>query len=164
MEYKYTLPTDWNAVEVPTAVLLLSEPSIVLAEGYDTVRSLYVMVKGSNQWQEIIVLKDWLSHSPYNINLLTPDTMVPLFQCIKGDYSFYTFCQTLGAAMNDVNSTNKCTTRHIAEAAKAVSAEMKVQVCNLFAPFCTDRVNARSAFKVIGLTDIEMESVMVYYV
>ena len=121
------------------------------------------MVLQSSAWQETSVLKDWLAHSPNNINLLTPDTMPPLFQCIKGSNSHYTFCLMLGMAMNDTKSTNKCTTAHIAEAARTILPPMNINICNLFAPYCTDRMNARDAFKAIGLTDMETAGVMVHY-
>jgi Arrestin (or S-antigen), N-terminal domain len=162
VETNHTMPVHWTALEMPTTVL--NEPSVHLAYGYDTVGSLYVMVKESRKWQEVAVLKDWLSHSPRNINLLMPDTMLPLFRSIKSDTSFYALCQTLGVAMNDISSTNKCTTAHITEAARAVSPSMKSLVCILFAPHCTDRANAPDAFVAVGLTDVEMANVMLHYI
>ena len=161
VETNHTVPFR-TAVEMPTTVLP-SEP-VHLSYGYDTVGRLYAMVKASRKWQEVIVLKDWLSHSPSNINLLTPDTMLPLFQSIKSDISFYALCQMLGVAMNDLSSTNKCTVAHITEAARAVSPPMKSLVCILLAPHCTERANAVDAFGAIGLTDVEMASVMIHYV
>ena len=105
---RHTKSADENAIEAAAA--LLSQPPVLLAQDYDTVGSLLLMVLQSSAWQEVSALKDWLAHSPHNINLLTPDTMSPLFECIKTYRSYCAFCQTLGMAMNDVNSTNKCTT------------------------------------------------------
>ena len=81
METNHTVPFR-TAVEMPTTVLP-SEQSAHLSYGYDTVGSLYAMVKASRKWQEVTVLKDWLSHSPSNINLLTPDTMLSLFLSVQ---------------------------------------------------------------------------------
>ena len=159
----FPMPKGWTAIMVPTAELILEDPAVELAADYDTVHGLTAMVKASNQWQEINVLKGWLAHSPYNVNLLMPDTMFPIFQCIKGDYSIYTFCRALGEAMNAPSSLNKCTCRHIAEAAKAVPKRMKVPVCSLFVPYCTDRQNAPNAFRVIVLDDVELSTVLLNY-
>ena len=165
------MPADWIEIEMQTTVSL-REPSLHLAEGYDTVDRLNVIVKKSKEWQKVTVLKDWLAHSPHNINLLTPDTMPPLFQCIESNsnITFHMFCQTLGMAMNDIKSTNKCTTAHIAAAARALPPGTTDQqgtaqlVCCLFAPHCTDRANALKTFKTIGLTDIQRDSVMLHYI
>jgi Arrestin (or S-antigen), C-terminal domain len=163
VEMAHAVPVDWSAEEMPAFVMILSEPCIVSTECENTFLGLTVMLECCDQWQEISVLKDWLGHSPNNINLLTPDKMRPLFQCIKGDYSIYLFCQSIGEAMNHPDSTNKCTCKHIAEAAKAVSVDMKEAVCNTFAPYCVDRENARDAFKVIGLTQTATARAMAYY-
>jgi hypothetical protein len=163
MEEVHAKPADWKAVEEPIAVLVLDAPKNVSPEEFDTVAGLTRMVNESNQWQEYNVLKDWLAHSPNNANLLTSDTMFALFQCIKGDYSYYTFCQALGEAMNKPDSTNKCTCKHIAEAARAAPVAMKQPVCTSFSPYCSDKANAVEEFKVIGLTDVAMSCVMMYY-
>jgi hypothetical protein len=161
---KRIMSTDLIEIEMQTTVLP-SERSFYWADDYDTVDRLIVMVKKSREWQKVTVLRDWLSHSPRNINLLTPDTMSPLFQCVKSNILFHMFCQTLGVAMNDVNSISKCATAHITAAARAVSpAPEALLVCRLFAPYCTDRANALDAFKTIGLTEMEMDSVMLYYI
>jgi hypothetical protein len=163
VEESYPIPADWHGVEIPTAVLILNEPEVILSEGYDTVNSLLLMVKESSQWWEINALNDWLAHSPNNINLLTPDKLFALFGCIKGDYSYYTFSKSIGENMNLPSTTNKCTCRHIGEAARAVPQAMKIAVCNTFAPYCVDKGNARDAFRVIGIDVIEMAGVMVNY-
>lgn len=164
VEEAHPVPNDWNAVEIPTAVLILEEPEVILSEGYDTVNSLLLMVKQSSQWWEINALNDWLAHSPNNINLLTPDKLHVLFKCIKGDYSYYTFSKSIGEAMKaNIDSTNKCTCKHIAESARAVPQVMKIAVCNTFAPYCVDKENATVEFRVIGIDDIEMTGVMMNY-
>jgi hypothetical protein len=98
----YTVPAYWNAQEMPLKELNLSEPAaaVVSAETDDSFEGLTLMLKGCDQWQEISVLKEWLGHSPNNINLLSQDEMFPLFRCLKGDYSIYVFCQTIGEAMS----------------------------------------------------------------
>jgi hypothetical protein len=99
VEAVYAVPVDWVVpkADVPTAVLISEQQTV--CDGYDTVDRLIEMVKESNQWQESSVLRDWLVHSPSNISLLTADKMYPLFQGIKGNYSYYTFCQAIGEAM-----------------------------------------------------------------
>ena len=147
---------------VPAAGVITNGPTVALAADYDAVRYLIMMVT-NKRWQEVNVLKDWLSHSLNNINLLTPNTMFRLFDIIKSDSTIYAFCQVLGEAMNTPNSQNKCTCRHIAEAARAVRPPMRISVCYLFYPCCTDRQNAFDAFTGIGFTDIEMLDVMVNF-
>ena len=155
-------PIEWTASMVPTSKVISYEPTVALAADYDTVGGLIKMMK-SNRWQEVNALKDWLSHSLNNINLLTPDEMFKLFNCIKGDPSIYSFCRALGEAMNTPNSTNKCTCGHISEAARGVRPPMKIIVCNLFSSYCTDRQNAVSAFKAMKFTDTEISNVMMNY-
>ena len=147
---------------VPAAEVIINNPTVALAADYNTVCGLTTMV-ANKRWQEISVLKDWLAHSLNNINLLTPDTMFRLFDTIKNDSSIFAFCQALGEAMNAPYTENKCTCRHIAQAARGVRPPMRISVCNLFYPYCTDRQNAFNAFKFIGFTDIEMMNVMTNY-
>ena len=156
------VPTGWTASMVPTSKVISYEPTVALAADYDTVGGLIKMME-SNRWQEVNALKDWLSHSLNNINLLTPDEMFKLFKCIKGDSSIYSFCRALGEAMNTLKSSNKCTCGHISEAARAVRPPMKIIVCNLFSSYCTDRENAVPAFKAIKFTDTEISNVMMNY-
>jgi hypothetical protein len=100
VEAVYAVPVDWVVprADVPTAVLISEQQTV--CDEYDTVERLIATVKESTQWQESSVLRDWLVHSPLNIGLLTADRMYHLFQGIKGDYSYYTFCQAIGDAMN----------------------------------------------------------------
>ena len=181
VEEVYAVPANWNGIEAPYAVLAIgntptgidnsprAEPirpreiPVTSRKGYDTVQMLTSMVKESSQWQETATLKEWLAHSNNNVSLLTPEAMHSLFQSVKGPYTFYSFCQAIGETMRSPNSANKCTCRHIAQAAKAVPAQSKVSVCTTFAPFCSDKENARDAFRVIGLTDSEMPGVMAHY-
>lgn len=172
MEEAIAVPANWNGIEAPNAVLIISENQLKSGIGseivevsvvHDTVDGLTSMVKESNQWQETATLKEWLDHSPNNVNLLTPEAMHSVFQSIKCQYTFYTFCQAIGEAMNSPNSANKCTCRHIAAAAKASPSDSKVAVCATFAPFCSDKKNARDAFKLVELTGGEMSGVMAHY-
>lgn len=153
---------DYAGDSMVRAAVVNNNPTVALAADYNTARGLTTMV-ANKRWQEIIVLKDWLAHSLNNINLLTPDTMFRLFDTIKNDSSIFAFCQALGEAMNAPYTENKCTCRHIAQAARGVRPPMKISVCNLFYPYCTDRQNAFNAFKVIGFTVIEMMNVMMNY-
>jgi hypothetical protein len=131
---------------------------------YDTVDNLRMLLKGCHELEEINVLRDWLAHSPNNINLVTPDALRLLYQCIKGNYTFYTFSRELGEAMSQVTSSNKCTCRHIAEAASGAKLGSKVPVINTFAPYCVDRENARFTFSIMGeLDEEEMKEVMRHY-
>ena len=130
---------------------------------YDTVDNLRMLLKDCHELEEINVLRDWLAHSPNNINLVTPDALRPLYQCIKGNYTFYTFSRELGEAMSQVTSSNKCTCRHIAEAAKGAKRGSKVPVINTFAPYCVDREDARVAFSTLGLDRQEMREIMRHY-
>ena len=156
-------PEGWSAVMIPIAELILDEPTVVRPANYDTTQGLMLAIKTSNQWQGTNTLKDWLAHSPINITLLTPITMFQLFQCIKGDSSIYAFCRAIGEAMNASDSVNKCTCKHIAEAACAAPAPMKIPVCNAFLPYCTDKQNARDDFAVIKLSSDDMTTVMITY-
>jgi hypothetical protein len=65
--------------------------------------------------------------------------------------------------MSHPDTHNKCTCKHIAEAARGVPQAMKISICNTFSSYCVDRENARDAFRVIGIDDIEMVGVMVNY-
>lgn len=155
----FPMPAGWDGIVMPTAELILEEP----VAAYDTVPGLTVLLKASDQWKESKVLRDWLIHAPYNVNLLTPDTMFKLFQGINIGYSTYLLCHSLGSEMNRDHSNNKCTCRHIAEAVRAVPSQKKIEVCNFFEPHCTDRHNASKEFSIIGFTDIEMSTVMMKY-
>jgi Arrestin (or S-antigen), N-terminal domain len=156
-------PEGWSAVTIPTAALILDEPAVARPANYDTTQGLILAINAINPWQEINTLKDWLAHSPLNVTLLTPHTIFQLFQCIKGDASFFAFCRTIGEAMNAPDSVNKCTCKHIAEAASAAPAPMKIPVCNAFLPYCTNKQNARDDFAVIKLSSDDMTTVMMSY-
>ena len=165
----FSMPTGWDGIVMPTAELILEEP----VAAYDTVRGLAVLVKASKtisfcsrgQWVYIEVLRDWLEHAPHNVSLLTPDTIFELLQYIKEkpDSYIYKFCEDLGEAMASSNSNNRCTCSHISEATRAVPSRMKLEMCILFARYCTDRHNALHTFSDFGFTDIEMLKVMRNY-
>ena len=156
-------PEGWSAVTIPTAALILNEPAVARSANYDTTQGLMLAINAINPWQEIITLKDWLAHSPLNVTLLTPHTIFQLFLCIKNDASFFAFCRAIGVAMNAPDSANKCTCKHIAEAACAAPSPMKIPVCNAFLPYCTNKQNARDDFAVIKLSDDDMTNVMITY-
>lgn len=128
---------------------------------YDTVKSLVKILKTCDYVEEINVLRDWLAHSPTNINLLTPDTLYPVYQCLKGNHSFFTFTRILGEAMS--KSLNECTCRHIAFAAKGATLGSKNAVWNTFAPYCIDRQNARESFTISELEIHEIRMTMPHY-
>ena len=159
----FPMPKGWTGIIVPTAEVILDEPAVALPSDYDTVQGLTRMVKESNQWKETNVLLEWIAHSPYHANLLTPASLYELFRSIEGDYSVYAFCRAIGEAMNSPSSSNKCTCSHIAQAARAVTMQMSIAVCTLFGPYCTDVHNAYSAFGIIGLGEVEMSTVMMNY-
>ena len=157
------MPTGWTASTVPSTKLKSNKPTVAVTADYDTVGGLIALME-SNRWQETNALKDWLSHSLNNINLLTPEEMFKLFKCVKGDHNIYAVCRALGEAMNTPTSTNKCTCLHIAAAARGVRPPMKIIVCNLFSSYCTDRENAFPAFKAIpSFTDTKVSNAMMNY-
>lgn len=156
-------PKGWSAVMIHTAELILDEPAVARPANYDTTQGLMLAIRATNFWQKINSLKDWLAHSPLNVTLLTPHTISQLFQRIKGNALIYEFCRTIGEAMNASDSVNKCTCKHIAEAACAAPAPMKILVCNAFLPYCTDKQNARDDFAVIELISDDMTTVMMTY-
>ena len=156
-------PEGWSAVMIPTAALILNEPAVARSANYDTTQGLMLAINAINPWQEIITLKDWLAHSPLNVTLLTPHTIFQLFLCIKNDASFFAFCRAIGVAMNAPDSANKCTCKHIAEAACAAPSPMKIPVCNAFLPYCSNKQNARDDFAVIKLSSDDMATVMMSY-
>lgn len=159
VEVDFTRPPEWNAVPAQLVYLNTPTPAAVAVSNpieSSSVAWLIQQLQAANQWTEESLLREWLSFGALD-QLAIPDSLATVFRCIKGEYSYSVFPESIGAALKTI------TTTQIAAAAASVPEHHKASVCYTFSRYCSDKPNAPQAFVDLGLPPYAFESVLAQY-
>eukprot|EP01031_Cornospumella_fuschlensis_P031038 gene31038-37513_t len=122
-----------------------------------SVQYLIQQLQSSNQFLEVSIVRYWLSQGG-RVDDLTPDRLQKVFGCIRQDASFASLADDIGAAL-----LGRLTLDHVAAAARGAPESQRSSLCIAFSQYVHDKSSARSVLSDAGLSQSELDLVLLYF-